>query len=60
LHLAYREEWLNQMDTLLALEPMKKAKKLPIDLDWNNKEQQYQLGNIDLAMNDADMLLNTR
>jgi hypothetical protein len=39
---------------------MKKAKKWPIDLDWNNKEQQYQLGNIDLAMNDADMLLNTR
>jgi predicted methyltransferase len=60
LHLAYRDEWLNQMDTLLALEPMNKAKKLPIELDWNNKEQQYQLGNIDFAMNDADMLLNIR
>ena len=60
LHLAYREQWLNEMDELLVLEPMSKAKKLPIDLDWNNEEQQYQLGNVDFAMNDADMLLNIR
>ena len=60
LHLAYREQWLSDMDKLLTLEPMNKAKKLPIDLDWNNKEQQYKLGNIDFAMNDADMLLNIR
>ena len=60
LHLAYREEWLKEMDKLLALEPMNKAKKLPIDLDWNNKERQYQLGNINFAMNDADMLLSIR
>lgn len=60
LHLAYRDEWLSSMDELLALEPMNKAKKLPIELDWNNKEQQYQLGTLDFAMNDADMLLNIR
>jgi predicted methyltransferase len=59
-YLVYRDEWLNQMDILLALEPMKKTKKLSIDLDWNNKEHQYQLGDIDFAMNDADMLLNIR
>tara|TARA_R110000868_G_scaffold81494_2_gene230648 strand:- start:740 stop:1492 length:753 start_codon:yes stop_codon:yes gene_type:complete len=60
LHLAYPEEWLKNMDDLLALEPMNKAKKLPIALDWNDKEQQYQLGNLDFAMKDADMLLNIR
>lgn len=60
LHLAYRDEWLKDMDELLALKPMNKAKKLPIELDWNDKERQYQLGNVDFAMNDADMLLNIR
>lgn len=60
LHLAYPEVWLNNMNDLLALEPMNKAKKLPIELDWNNKEQQYQLGHLDFAMHDADMLLNIR
>jgi hypothetical protein len=35
-------------------------KKLTYRFNWNNKEQQYQSGNIDLAMNDADMLLNIR
>ncbi|MBV1907983.1 MAG: hypothetical protein KUG78_01610 [Kangiellaceae bacterium] len=60
LHLAYRDEWLKGMDKLLALEPMNNAKKLPIELSWNNQERQYQLGKLDFAMNDADMLLNIR
>jgi len=60
LHLAYPEEWLKNMDDLLALEPMNKAKKLPIALDWNNEAQQYQLGDLDFVMKDADMLLNIR
>lgn len=60
LHLAYRDEWLSEMDKLLALEPMNNAKKLPIDLDWDNAKQQYQLGKLDFAMTDVDMLLNIR
>ncbi|MEP1447703.1 MAG: methyltransferase [Paraglaciecola sp.] len=60
LYLAYPGKWLDNMDELLAIEAMNKAKKLPIELDWNNKEKQYQLGNLDFAMKDADMLLNIR
>ena len=60
LHLAYPDAWLKDMDKLLALKPMNKAKKLPIELSWNDKERQYQLGKIDFGMKDADMLLNIR
>jgi predicted methyltransferase len=60
LHLAYKEEWLNNMDDLLAHKAFKSTKKLPIALSWNNKEYRYDLGKLSFGMNDADMVLNIR
>jgi len=60
LHLAYKNEWLTEMDPLLQKEAMNKAKKLPIELDWNRKEYRYELGKLDFGMTDADMVLNIR
>lgn len=60
LHLAYSQEWLDNLDDLLKIDALSKAKKLPIELDWNSKESRYQLGKMSFGMTDADMLLNIR
>jgi predicted methyltransferase len=60
LHLAYKAEWLDNMDELLSHKAFKSTKKLPIALSWNNKEYRYDLGKLSFGMNDADMVLNIR
>jgi predicted methyltransferase len=60
LHLAYKSEWLTGLDPLLAQKGFKSAVKLPIELEWNNSEFKYDLGNLSFGMNDADMVLNIR
>jgi len=60
LHLAYKSEWLDEMDSLLKNKEMNKAVKMPIELEWNREDYRYELGNLDFGMNDADMILNIR
>ncbi|MEW6991050.1 class I SAM-dependent methyltransferase [Colwelliaceae bacterium 6441] len=60
LHLAYKSEWLAGMDPLLAKKGFGSAVKLPIELEWNNIEYKYDLGNLSFGMTDADMVLNIR
>jgi len=60
LHLAYKKEWLDSMDELLAHKAFNSTHKLPIELSWNNKEYRYDLGKLSFGMNDADMVLNIR
>jgi len=60
LYLAYKKEWLDNMNTLLTKNSFKTTKKLPIELDWNAKELKYDLGNLSFNMSDADMVLNIR
>ena len=60
LHLAYKSQWLNEMNDMLALNSFSSTKKLPIALDWNNEERRYQLGDLSFGMTDADMVLNIR
>jgi len=60
LHLAYKSEWLDNMDDLLKKPGFKSAIKLPIELSWNSKEYKYDLGKLTFKMNDADMVLNIR
>ena len=60
LHLAYKSEWLDEMDDLLKNKALNKAVKLPIELEWNNKEYKYDLGKLDFGMIDADMVLSIR
>lgn len=60
LHLAYKSEWLDGMDPLLRKPDFKSAVKLPIELEWNNKDYRYDLGELSFNMTDADMVLNIR
>ena len=60
LHLAYKSEWLNEMDKLLSLDAFTSTRKLPIELEWNGKDRRYQLGNLSFGMSDADMVLSIR
>ncbi len=60
LHLAYKKEWLDYLDDILKVDALSKARKLPIELDWNAKESRYQIGNLNFGMTDADMVLNIR
>ncbi|MGK0441743.1 MAG: putative methyltransferase [Pseudohongiellaceae bacterium] len=60
LHLAYKKEWLDDLDDLLKINALSKVKKLPVELDWNNEEYRYQLGVMSFGMTDADMVLSIR
>ncbi|NKB37643.1 MAG: methyltransferase [Gammaproteobacteria bacterium] len=60
LYLAYKQEWLDSLDDILKLEALSKARKLPMELGWNDKEYRYELGKVDFGMSDADMLLCIR
>lgn len=60
LYLAYKNEWLNGLTPLLSQNGFKSTTKLPIELEWNNKEYKYDLGNLSFGMDDADMVLNIR
>ncbi len=60
LYLAYKKEWLNHLDPILKKKRLRKAKKLPIALDWDPKNYKYTLGEIDFGMTDADMFLSIR
>lgn len=60
LHLAYREQWLDDLDEILAEDALSGAKKLPIELGWNNEAYHYVFGDLDFGMTDADMVLCIR
>jgi predicted methyltransferase len=60
LYLAYKSEWLRGLNPLLSQKGFKSTVKLPIELEWNNSEFKYDLGNLSFGMNDADMILNIR
>ncbi len=61
LHLAYKQEWLDGLDDILKIDALSKARKLPIELGWNDEEYRYEFGKkISFGMTDADMVLNIR
>jgi predicted methyltransferase len=60
LHLAYKEEWLTDLDPILSQKGFESTIKLPIELSWNNQAFKYDLGKLSFGMNDADMILNIR
>lgn len=60
LYLASSKKWLDGLDEILAVDALSKAKKLPIELDWNGKESRYQVGKLEFGMTDADMILSIR
>jgi predicted methyltransferase len=60
LHIASKSEWLDEKDDLLKVEALNKTRKLPIELDWNNKELRYEFDRLSFRITDADMVLNIR
>ena len=45
---------------LLQNPAFKNTQKIPIDLSYNREETRYNLGELDLGINDADLFLNIR
>lgn len=45
---------------LLANPVFQNTHKIPIDLSYNREESRYNLGKLDLGINDADLFLNVR
>ncbi|PCK07372.1 MAG: methyltransferase [Alteromonadaceae bacterium] len=60
LHLATGDDMINWMEPARKFKALKKAKHLPIELNWNYQENRYQLDDIDFGMSDADMVLSIR
>ncbi len=60
LYIVYKDKWMENLDTLLALDIMSAVKKHPVDIGWNSEEKIFDVGEI--AFNDikADLALNIR
>ncbi len=60
LHIAYKAEWMEKLNPRLALAPLSKVVKRPIDIGWNREKRKFDVGTLDFGMQDADMALNIR
>ncbi len=60
LYTAYKDEWMEKLDPLLAESFMSSVEKHPIDIVWNSEKKQFDVGNVEYNVSDADLALNIR
>jgi len=60
LFIAYKDSWMNSLDTLLEQDFMSAVKKNPIDISWNSEKQKFNIGNIVYNVDTADLALSIR
>ena len=60
LFIAYRDSWMESLDTLLAQDFMSAVVKNPIDISWNSEKQKFNIGNIVYDVENADLALSIR
>lgn len=60
LLIAYKDSWMNSLDTLLAQDFMSAVEKNPIDISWNSEKQKFNIGNIVYNVDNADLALSIR
>ena len=60
LFIAYKDSWMDSLDTLLAQDFMSAVKKNPVDISWNSEKKKFNIGNIAYDVENADLALNIR
>jgi len=60
LLIAYKDSWMDSLDTLLAQDFMSAVKKNPIEISWNSEKQKFNIGNIVYDVDNADLALSIR
>lgn len=60
LFIAYKDSWMESLDTLLAQDFMSAVVKNPIDISWNAEKQKFNIGNIIYDVENADLALSIR
>jgi len=60
LLIAYKESWMESLDTLLAQNFMSAVEKNPIDISWNSEKRKFNIGNIVYDVENADLALSIR
>ena len=60
LFIAYKDAWMDSLDTLLAQDFMSAVKKHPVDISWNSEKKKFNIGNIVYDVENADLALNIR
>jgi predicted methyltransferase len=60
LLIAYKESWMESLDSLLAQDFMSAVEKQPIDISWNSEKQKFNIGNIVYDVENADLALSIR
>ena len=60
LLIAYKDSWMQSLDTLLAQDFMSAVSKNPIDISWNSEQQKFNIGNIVYDVDNADLALSIR
>ena len=60
LVIAYKESWMESLDTLLAQDFMSAVEKNPIDISWNSEKRKFNIGKIVYNVDNADLALSIR
>ncbi len=61
LIIAYKEEWMKDLDKILKTKHLKHVKKVGIDgMDWNGPKKEFSFKGVDFKTTDADMFLSIR
>ena len=60
LYTAYKAEWMERLDPLLANDFMSAVEKHPIDIGWNSEEKIFDVGEVKYRVTNADLALNIR
>jgi len=60
LIIAYKDSWMDKLESLLAQDFMSAVEKHPIDISWNAEAGRFDIGVIEYNVSDADLALNIR
>jgi predicted methyltransferase len=60
LFTAYKDAWMEKLDSLLAQDFMSAVQKHPIDIAWNSEEKRFDVGEINYELPPVDLALNIR
>lgn len=60
LIIAYKDSWMTKLDPLLERDFMSAVEKHPIEMGWNSDTKQFDIGEVQYPVADADLALNIR
>jgi predicted methyltransferase len=60
LIIAYKDTWMDDLNSLLTHDFMSAVQKHPIDISWNTELKRFDIGDVSYDVKDANLALNIR